>query len=123
TTSTPVTPTKGKSFCPDRKISGQRPQTGNVLLKILEHERHIADCAFPHAWSDNPSIGAPDRHQRGYRVLDRDRQRFKRSTASSGTAGVAAVVFLDPRISRYSKNSSIVINAVDFIVISMCFPP
>ena len=54
---------------------------------------------------------------------DRDRQRFKSSSASSGTAGVAAVVFLDPRISRYSKNSSIVINAVDFIVISMCFPP
>jgi hypothetical protein len=26
-------PTKGKSFCPDRKITGQRPQTGNVLLK------------------------------------------------------------------------------------------
>jgi hypothetical protein len=66
--------------------------------------------------------GSPARGKRDNRVLDRDRQRFKSSSASSGTAGVAAVVFLEPRISRYSKNSSIVINVVDFIVISMCFP-
>jgi hypothetical protein len=29
------------------------------------------------------------------------------------------VVFRDPRVSRYSKNSSIVISAVDFVVLSM----
>ena len=29
------------------------------------------------------------------------------------------VVFRDPRVSRYSKNSSIVISAVDFVVLLM----
>ena len=64
---------------------------------------------------------------------DRDRQRSNTSAASGAvTAGgylripvlaPGEVVFRDPRVSRYSKNSSIVTNVGDFVVsvVSMVF--
>ena len=58
---------------------------------------------------------------------DRDRQRSNTSSAASGAATAGGypripvlapgeVVFRDPRVSRYSKNSSIVTNVGDFVV-------
>jgi hypothetical protein len=66
---------------------------------------------------------------------DRDRQRSNTSAASgAATAGgypripvlaPGEVVFRDPRVSRYSKNSSIVTNVGDFVVsvVSIGLPP
>src|SRR5271166_3231065 len=58
---------------------------------------------------------------------DRDRQRSNTSSAASGAATAGGyptvpvlapgeVLFRDPRVSRYSKNSSIVTNVGDFVV-------